>query len=175
MKKLVILGVLLISACGTVETPQSSSTTAHTMRTAHIPSTEIRNSCPTRDGGILPDPSCTPGVADPHVTQANIHTTICIPGYSKTVRPPVSLTDSWKSDDKRREGYPANAVGEEDHLISIELGGAPAERRNLWFEPGKIPNPKDSVENKLHREVCADKLPLSKAQHEISSNWNTAK
>jgi len=30
--------------------------------------------------GELPDPECTPGVADAGVAQANIHQTICVPG-----------------------------------------------------------------------------------------------
>ena len=44
----------------------------------------------------LPDPKCTPGAIDPAVTQDNIDSTICIPGYTKTVRPPVSITEPQK-------------------------------------------------------------------------------
>jgi hypothetical protein len=41
--------------------------------------------------------------------------------------------------------------GEYDHLVPLELGGAPDDPRNLWFEPGPTPNPKDAVENKMKR------------------------
>jgi hypothetical protein len=47
---------------------------------------------------------------------------------------------------------------EEDHLISLELGGHPTSEKNLWPEAYK-PKPgareKDRVENFLHDEVCA--------------------
>src|SRR5664279_936918 len=46
--------------------------------------------------GNLPDSSCTPGAMDPKVTQDNIDQTICVSGYTKTVRPPVSYTNSLK-------------------------------------------------------------------------------
>jgi hypothetical protein len=45
---------------------------------------------------------------------------------------------------------------------------------NLWPEVGKIPNPKDSVENALHKAVCAGKVSLSAAQQAIALNWQTA-
>lgn len=40
----------------------------------------------------LPIHSATPGAIDPIVTQENIGSTICVVGYTKTVRPPVSLS-----------------------------------------------------------------------------------
>src|SRR5439155_11408184 len=38
------------------------------------------DSCGLRDNGALQDRSCTPGAIDPHVTQADIHSTICVSG-----------------------------------------------------------------------------------------------
>ena len=43
---------------------------------------------------------------------------------------------------------------EYDHLIPLELGGAPNSPRNLWPEPGASPNPKDRLENRLRVLVC---------------------
>lgn len=63
---------------------------------------------------------------------------------------------------------------EEDHLISLELGGAPSDPANLWPEPHASPNPKDKVENFLHAAVCAGKISLADAQHRIATNWTTA-
>src|SRR5664279_3814140 len=63
---------------------------------------------------------------------------------------------------------------EEDHLISLELGGASSDQRNLWPEPGTSPNPKDKVENELHRRVCAGSMPLAEAQQRIATDWTTA-
>jgi hypothetical protein len=60
---------------------------------------------------------------------------------------------------------------EYDHLISLELGGAPSDARNLWPEPGTSPNPKDRLENRLHRMVCDGAISLSAAQCQIATDW----
>jgi hypothetical protein len=61
-----------------------------------------------------------------------------------------------------------------DHLISRELGGAD-DIKNLWPQPyGTSPwNAvlKDRVENRLHKEVCAKTISLSKARREIKTDW----
>lgn len=127
-----------------------------------------------RDGQPLPDPHCTPGAINPQVTQDTIKDTICRSGWTKTVRPPTSLTDRMKAESARSYSVAAGQKGEYDHLVSLELGGAPDDPRNLWVEPGSIPNPKDSVENKLSDAVCSSLIPLSVAQTAIASNWVTA-
>jgi hypothetical protein len=130
--------------------------------------------CQSVDG--FPDPLCTPGAIDARVTQANIHSTICVSGYTATVRPPVSFTNPVKARQIAAYGYSDTSRKdyEEDHLIPLELGGAPADPRNLWPEPGHSPNPKDRVEGKLHRLVCAGKMSLAEAQDRIRTNWKTA-
>jgi hypothetical protein len=60
---------------------------------------------------------------------------------------------------------------EYDHLIPLELGGAPNDRRNLWPEPGASPNPKDQLENRLHDLVCRGAVRLRVAQRQIARNW----
>jgi len=45
---------------------------------------------------------------------------------------------------------------------------------NLWPEVGKLPNPKDKVENDLHKAVCSGKVTLAAAQQAIASDWMTA-
>lgn len=122
-------------------------------------------------GGPLPDPTCTPGAIDPAVTQSNIRTTICTPGYTATVRPPAADTDKWKR--ATESAYSLGRSSEYDHLVPLELGGANA-TSNLWVEPGSIPNPKDKVESRLHREVCAGQITLAAAQQAIATNWTTA-
>jgi hypothetical protein len=122
--------------------------------------------------GSLPDPACTPGAIDPAVTQSNLRSTICRPGYTATVRPSASETNRWKRVAEQAYGVPDD--GEEyDHLVSLELGGANA-TSNLWPEPGTIPNDKDAVENRLHREVCSGQITLAAAQEAIAADWTTA-
>jgi hypothetical protein len=69
---------------------------------------------------------------------------------------------------------------EEDHLISLELGGAPADARNLWPEPytDSLPDgrstgayAKDAFETKLKTEVCAGSITLAQAQGDIGDHW----
>lgn len=130
--------------------------------------------CRFRDGGQLPDPACTPGAIDPAVTQQNIHSTICRSGYTKTVRPPESETERAKFDvDYRAYHVRHSSKSELDHLVSLELGGD-NDIANLWPEVGKLPNPKDKVENDLHRAVCDGRVSLAAAQRAIASDWMTA-
>ena len=127
---------------------------------------------------ILPNSSLTPGAINPSVTQANIKSTICVSGYTSTIRPPSSYTTALKKK-QLASGY--TYMGdmnlssyEEDHLISLEIGGSPKDPRNLWPEPYASDSGariKDKVENKLHDLVCSGKISLSTAQNAIASNW----
>jgi len=122
---------------------------------------------------VMPDPHCTPGAVNPAVTQGTIEQTICVPGYTKTIRPSESITEPEKLASMAAYGYAGRPAGdfEYDHLVSLELGGAVNDPRNLWPESGASPNPKDSVENTLHRMVCDGQIPLAQAQHIIATDW----
>jgi hypothetical protein len=133
--------------------------------------------CHARGRGLftLPDARCTPGVTDRRVTQGNIATTICRRGYSRSVRPPESVTARQKRASMAAYGDTGSAHDYEyDHLISLELGGAPDDTRNLWPEPGASPNLKDRLENALHRDVCAGRITLRTAQRTIARDWVAA-
>ena len=72
------------------------------------------------------------------------------------------------------KGDTATGDYEEDHLISLELGGAPSTEANLWPEPYNAPEGarvKDQVENKLHALICGGTITLATAQRAIASNW----
>jgi hypothetical protein len=127
----------------------------------------------------LPNPSLTPGVANPDVAEAKIDQTICVRGYTKTVRPPAYYTNRLKKDQISLYGYADRNPKhyEEDHLIPLEIGGNPTDARNLWPEPRNSQysaDEKDKLENRLHELVCAHQLPLAKAQQEIATNWVAA-
>src|SRR5579859_6584528 len=100
---------------------------------------------------VLPDSHCTPGAINPDVTQDNIDSTICRSGFTKTIRPPVSYTSSLKREQIKEYGYTNTNTRdyEEDHFISLELGGNPTDPKNLWPEPHSSPNEKDLIENYL--------------------------
>ena len=137
-------------------------------------STEILSACHILNGG-LPDPKCTPGAINPSVTQDNIKNTICVPGYSRTVRPPVSYTSPLKIKLMQSYGFTDSRSNYElDHLVSLEIGGNPTDVRNLWPEPGYGQynfHIKDRFENYLHNQVCNGAMSLSQAQKEIAADW----
>lgn len=127
------------------------------------------------------DRTRTPGVTDTRVSQDNIGETICTSGYTATVRPPAPYTNALKASQLADWGYDDPAPGdyEEDHLISLEIGGSPTAKRNLWPEPyagdwgAKV---KDTLENELKRRVCLDQgdpdyISLRSAQRAIADNW----
>ena len=116
------------------------------------------------------DRAPVPGEVDPHVTQATIHATICQRGYTATVRPPRTVTD----DIKRRlvNGLPGSPQDYElDHLIPIGLGGHPTSANNLWLQTWSVAAMKDRDELRLHREVCAGRMTLEQAQHDMLATW----
>ena len=125
----------------------------------------------------VPDPKVTPGLVDPALTSQ----VLCASGFSTTtIR---NVTEATKKQVYARynvqnhQGYCAGASGcEIDHLISLEIGGKNG-IENLWPQPydGQWnAHMKDQLENKLHKLVCANQLPLDQAQKEISSDWRTA-
>ena len=179
-------GCLSTSVTGTLRTlpPQTTSTTATGgPGTAASPATTAPAGISVMAGGaqcsyrqqygyVLPDPACTPGVTNPSVNQANIDQTICTRGWTSTVRPPESYTEKLKREQMDSYGDPGSMSGyEEDHLIPLELGGSPADPKNLWPEPGASPNPKDDVEYAANRAVCRGEMPLAQAQREIATDW----
>jgi hypothetical protein len=109
------------------------------------------------------------------VTQANIDSTICTYGYTRTVRPPESVTEPEKLASMAAYGDSGSPHDYEyDHLVPLELGGATNDARNLWPEPSPTPNRKDDLENRLRASVCAGELSLASAQREIARDWVAA-
>jgi hypothetical protein len=119
----------------------------------------------------VPDPRLSPG--DVLTTDTK---TICMPGYTKTVR---NVPQSLKNQVYREYGIFSHKPGEFeiDHIISLELGGSNS-IRNL-FPQSYVTQPlnahvKDRLENKLHALVCSGQLPIQEAQKAIAENWTAA-
>jgi hypothetical protein len=134
------------------------------------------------NGEPLPDPDCTPGAVSPVVTQDNLASTICHPGYVDSIRPPRQVMAAEKQRNAESYGFTGDlAQARYDYLVPLELGGDPNDSRNLWVEP---PDPgqraadgtgsKESIEHKLNALVCSGKMPLTAAQEAISHDWTTA-
>ena len=129
----------------------------------------------------LPNATLTPGALNSAVTPATIRETICVRGYTRTIRPPEEYTERLKRRQIREYGYSDYRLGayEEDHLLSLELGGSPTSPKNLWPEPHKVQGgwgsyTKDQLENRLNHMVCRGQLPLRQAQAMIVHDWIAA-
>jgi hypothetical protein len=128
------------------------------------------------------DATCTPGAFNPDVTQSTINSTICVSGWTATVRPPSSYTTNLKNQQKPEYGEAdvPNSDLEEDHLVPLELGGAPRDPNNLWPEPresagttgaGQAAENKDTEENRLKTQVCNGQITLAAARQQILTDW----
>ena len=118
-------------------------------------------------------PASTPGaLADPAPTL----TQLCTPGYTSTVRPPAAYTTELKRRQIADLGYTDRALSsyEEDHLVPLELGGAPRDPKNLWPEPIDSARVKDREEDALHIGVCTHRMSLADAQRKILADWGPA-
>lgn len=113
---------------------------------------------------------------NPEVTQATIRDTICVKGYTKTVRPPTNHTNSIKYKLMEEQGYDASLVQffALDHRIPLTLGGHPRSLENLQLIGVKENGRKSRVEVKLNCLVCSGQLGLSQAQEAVWSGWEDA-
>jgi hypothetical protein len=120
------------------------------------------------------------GMTDPRVTQETIGQTICRRGWAAAVGPPASETDAIKH--KMLAQLPPGVREKSpdydlDHIIPLDLGGAPLDRRNLALQPRRgqcNAKQKDEVARRLSTMVCAGDVTLTGAQHEIAMDWRAA-
>lgn len=195
MKKLIALvALLLLIGCSTPPevtiTPTTPGNPAGPTDTPVVTITPTSSSIPggptdtpavpSADAPFLPNPAWQPGVLNPDVTQDDIQTTICVSGYTAKIRPPVSYTDKLKVQQIAQYGYADTTPSdyEEDHLISLEVGGSPTDPKNLWPQPrNSTPynaSTKDTLENTLKGMVCSGQITLATAQHAIATDWVAA-
>jgi hypothetical protein len=130
----------------------------------------VRSNVPA--GVAVPNARLTPGAAFAGVTAAQV----CTSGWATRHRH-VTAAQYHQVYGEYGIRYPEpSGTYELDHLIPLELGGDNA-NANLWPEPAsRAPgfHQKDDLENALHDLVCAGRLGLAAAQHDIASNWYAA-
>jgi hypothetical protein len=129
------------------------------------------------------DRRCTPGATSTLVTQANLGQTICAPppppgqkSFIARQRPDSHITSRIRDGQLLRYYYgpdqhPTAVQVREDHLISLEIGGAPVDPANLYPQLVADSLAKDREENELHARVCAGTLLLASAQRLIVEHW----
>jgi hypothetical protein len=133
----------------------------------------------------LPNSTLTPGAINPDATPGDLSTTVCKPGWATSVRPPSTYTAALKLVQIVEYAYVDRNPShyQEDHLVPLEVGGAPRDTRNLWPEPniavladGTVVGSaqKDALEDALHARVCDGGLALADAQRMIAADWVAA-
>lgn len=121
-----------------------------------------------------------PGAINPAVGQSNIEKTICVPGWTKTIRPPASYTTKLKIQQLREAGVHGGAsYYEEDHKVPLEVGGHPTDPRNLSPQPWDAPDGydahhKDRLENYIRGRVCHQGMSLRDGQAAFLGDWKAA-
>jgi len=132
---------------------------------------------------VKPIVKVTPGALNPDVKQSNIKDNVCKANWTSTVRPTVTYTNKLKAAQLAGDYksfvaiYGADTKNyEEDHLISLQLGGSPSDPKNLWPEPyaGDNARKKDVVETALKRLICSGGITLANAQKAIAKDWVAA-
>jgi hypothetical protein len=114
------------------------------------------------------------GGYNPAVTQRTITSTVCVAGWTATVRPPVSYTTPLKRNLLAAHHLPGTIRDYQlDHLVSLELGGAPRAKRNLWMQPQRQARADDRLENRWHRLVCAGEWTLRYGRR-VELRWKRA-
>lgn len=187
---IVVAAMLALAACDIGSGQPAGSATADTAATqpTTTPAAAATDSptvaatpaaAPPRAVALPADPCHAGGVTycvlNPNVTQATIGSTICVSGWTATVRPPESYTYNLKVQQMAHEGLPGTTRDyEEDHRMPLELGGAPSAVMNLSPESPPSPNPKDSAETSLKYDVCDGRMTLVQAQGQMVSTWLAA-
>jgi hypothetical protein len=137
----------------------------------------------TASGSTSPAPQAQTVPAEalnPDVRQDTIQQTICVPGYTASVRPSTSYTNGIKLKLLRERGLPATEASamELDHRVPLALGGHPRNLLNLRlqrWEGDDGAKKKDALERKLQREVCAGRVKLEAAQRQMYFDWRSAR
>lgn len=113
---------------------------------------------------------------NPDVTPQTIHRTICVKGYTETVRPSTSYTNGIKFRLMREAGIPEAEVSmwALDHKVALVLGGHPRALDNLQLLTARENRRKARVEVKLQCLVCSGQVSLGEAQGVMEGGWKEA-
>ena len=134
-----------------------------------------RSSPPTRRSPF----SEPPGAFFDDVKQGNVAQTICVSGWTATVRPSASFTQGLKRTMLVRAGLPpGDAIKYElDHFVPLAVGGHPRSEDNLWLQRWDgtwNARVKDRLERRLQVMVCAGEITLHTARTAIQHDWHAA-
>lgn len=168
-----LAALLVVAGCGA--TPEAgfspaTASSAPVQARPGAPTVLASEPCRVVDGRA--DVRCTPGAVNPQVTQSTLHGTVCAPGWTDTVQPPVAYTTDLKLRQMRDFGEAGSPQSyKEDHLVPLSIGGAPSDAKNLFPQPAAKTTEKEDLEEHLHQAVCSGQMSLTAAQEQIRHDW----
>jgi hypothetical protein len=170
-----VLGLLILgSGCADVTVPVAQPPQSGSTAVAH-PTPALN---PTVVAGDLPCVQTRHGCIplNPDVTEDTIRQTICVPGYTETVRPSSGYSNGIKAKLLRESGLDESSMSEYelDHIVPLALGGHPRKLANLALQPWEGEHgakQKDVLERRLQILVCRGEISLNEAQTCIAENW----
>ena len=114
---------------------------------------------------------------NPDVTEATVAQTICVLGYTATIRPSTTYTNGVKAKLLEEAGQDRSQMGayELDHIIPLAAGGHPRKLSNLALQPWYGENSateKDGFERRLQHMICNGEISLTDAQFCIAEDWH---
>ena len=106
---------------------------------------------------------------NPAVTADTLTTTVCIRGWTGTIRPPLFVTNSIKRDFLRAAGLGWEHAPEYhlDHIVPLCLGGHPSDTSNLQLQLVATSLDKDRTESTLCCLVCRGLMDLDAARDAV--------
>jgi hypothetical protein len=176
-----LVAMLWVAGCAHVPTgpesqpaPVSSPTAAVPAPSAAVPPFRSAAEDPKEGPCIKTTHGCI--ALNPDVDEGTIDVTICVSGYTRSVRPATSYTNGVKKKLLREAGIDAARISdyELDHIVPLALGGHPRKLSNLMlqaWEGERGAKAKDVLEVRLKSLVCQGKLDLTDAQVCIAQDW----
>ena len=162
----------LLAACGTpppnVNVPLSGAAPSSASALAASDANSIKRYAPVPSEALNPD-----------VHQNTIAQTICVPGYTASVRPSTSYTNGVKLKLMREAGIPSTEATtfELDHRVALAVGGHPRALLNLRLQKWEGEDGakrKDQLERRLQVLVCSGQVTLNEAQRAMFWDWQSA-
>jgi hypothetical protein len=102
------------------------------------------------------------------VTQDNLQQTVCVVGWTDSIRPSKSYIQNLRRQQMREFGQSGKrAEYHEDHIVPLCAGGHPDDPRNLWPQPLRSQwsdNDKNQLERSVCRQLCRGDITLENAQ-----------
>jgi hypothetical protein len=166
---------LLILSTGCAELTSNTYPAQNSAETTHA---AVNAQAPPTNPADLPCIETTHGCIsiNPDVTQDTIGETICVTGYTATVRPSTSYTNGVKLKLLWEAGLDESHISEYelDHIIPLAIGGHPRKLSNLMLQPWdgeQGAHKKDGLERRLQGMVCRGDMSLVNAQRCIAEDW----